>query len=314
MPTTDTHGKTRARVRAAALDLGTNTVVLLVADINSRANSLTPVLSRSATARLGAGAAPDGTLAPESVTRAVNAATQFVTEARAVGASTIFMIGTAAVRDAPNRDEMLRRIERESGVTCRVVSGDEEAELTFLGATAGESLGGTLAVGDIGGGSTERIVATNGTIDERLSLPLGSGRLTERAVSHDPPTRAEASVALRLARETFAAFRPVEAWELLLAGGTANALARMSGTRTLDAAVLDTLLHRLIATPADALAIETGIDAARIGLLVAGVALVRALTETCGVTAATVANGGVREGTLLAAAHGLYGFALDVIP
>ena len=180
-------------VRAAALDIGTNTVVLLVADVT--AAGLTPLFGRSKTARLGAGARADGTLAPESIARAVAAATEFVAEARSADVAAIYMIGTAAVRDAPNRDDLLRQIEREAGVACRVVSGDEEADLTFLGATAGESLDGALAVGDIGGGSTERIVAVNGTIRERRSLPLGSGRLTERVEPHDPPTRAEADTA-----------------------------------------------------------------------------------------------------------------------
>jgi len=299
-------------VRAAALDIGTNTVVLLVADVTVA--GLTPLLGRSKTARLGAGARADGTLAPDSIARAVAAAAGFVAEARGAEVAAIYMIGTAAVRDAPNRDDLLRRIEREAGVVCRVVSGDEEADLTFLGATAGESLDGTLAVGDIGGGSTERIIAVNGAIRERRSLPLGSGRLTERVDPHDPPTPAEADTALRLARETFAAFGPVTARQLLVAGGTANALARMGESRILDGAALDLALYRLTTAPAAALVGETGLDTARIGLLAAGVALVRALTETCGVTAATVAAGGVREGTLLAAARGLFGFALPIIP
>lgn len=298
-------------VRAAALDIGTNTVVLLVADVTP--HDLTYVTGESETARLGYGAAADGTLTPESIARAVIAATRFVTRARAAGAASIYVVGTAAVRDAPNRDDLLRRVDAQAGVPCRVLSGDEEAQLTFLGATNGESLSGTLAVGDIGGGSTERIVATDGNVRERLSLPLGSGRLTERAVTQDPPTPAEAAEALRLARESFAAFRPVQARALLLAGGTANALARLQGTRTLDAATLDAALARLLASPAASVAAETGIDAPRIGLLTGGIACVRALAETCGVAAATVAGGGIREGTLLAAARGLLDFPSLII-
>lgn len=301
----------RVSVRAAALDIGTNTVVLLVADVTP--HDLTYVTGESETARLGYGAAADGTLTPESIARAVIAATRFVTRARAAGAASIYVVGTAAVRDAPNRDDLLRRVDAQAGVPCRVLNGDEEAQLTFLGATNGESLSGTLAVGDIGGGSTERIVATDGNVRERLSLPLGSGRLTERAVTQNPPTPAEAAEALRLARESFVAFRPVQARALLLAGGTANALARLQGTRTLDAATLDAALARLLDAPAASLAAETGIDAPRIGLLTGGIACVRALAETCGVAAATVAGGGIREGTLLAAARGLLDFPSLII-
>lgn len=300
-----------APFRAAALDIGTNTVVLLVADVTP--DGLTPVAGESETARLGSGAAADGTLAPESIERAVRAAVRFVAVARRAEAQAIYVVGTAAVRDAPNRDDLLRRVEAEAGVPCRVASGDEEAHLTFLGATSGESLGGTLTVGDIGGGSTERIVAVDGDVRERLSLPLGSGRLTERAVKSDPPTPAEADDALRRAREAFAPFTPVQARALLLAGGTASALARMGGTRTLDSPTLDAVLTRLFAVPAAALAAETGIDAARIGLLTGGIACVRALAETCGVNAATVAGGGIREGILLAAARETLGFLPPII-
>ncbi len=297
--------------RAAALDIGTNTVVLLVADVTP--DGLVAVTGDSETTRLGSGAAADGTLAPESIERAARAAICFVAAARLAGAKAIYVVGTAAVRDAPNRDDLLRRMERETGVPCRVASGDEEAQLTFLGATNGESLLGTLAVGDIGGGSTERIVAVDGDVRQRLSLPLGSGRLTERAVKSDPPTPDEAEAALRLARETFAPFRPVQARALLLAGGTANALARMTGTRSLDGPALDAALARLLQQPAAALAAETGLDAARVGLLTGGIACVRALAETCGVAAATVARGGIREGILLAAARGQLGFFAPII-
>lgn len=300
-----------APFRAAALDIGTNTVVLLVADATP--DGLVPVAGDTETARLGSGAAADGTLTPESIERAVRAAVRFVAAARLTGAKAVYVVGTAAVRDAPNRDDLLRRVEREAGVSCRVASGDEEAQLTFLGATNGESLDGTLAVGDIGGGSTERIIAVDGEMRERLSLPLGSGRLTERAVKNDPPTAAEAEDALRRAREAFAPFRPVQARALLLAGGTANALARMSGTRVLDAPTLDAALARLLAHPASMLAAETGIDTARVGLLTGGIACVRALAETCGVEAATVARGGIREGVLLAAARSLLGFSPPLI-
>ncbi len=296
-------------VVAAALDIGTNTVVLLVARVTG--DHLEPLLQYSETARLGVGAAADGTLRAESINRAVIAAARFASEARAAGATVLHIVGTAAVRDAPNRDEVLRRIFAETGVPCRVADGETEASLTFLGATNGESLAGIVAVGDIGGGSTERIIARDGEIEERLSLPLGSGRLTERVIRNDPPTALEATDALRVAQETFRAFRPVTAGRLLVTGGTANALRVLQNTNLLDASVLDNARARLGAEPAATIAARTGIDAPRIALLTAGAALVRALIETCGVSAATVAHGGIREGILLAAARNLYEFTLD---
>jgi exopolyphosphatase / guanosine-5'-triphosphate,3'-diphosphate pyrophosphatase len=295
--------------RAAVLDVGTNTARLLVADCAD--GTLTPVLDRTNMSRLGLGARPDGTLAAESIARTAEAAIALVRVAREAGATTILMIGTAAVRDAPNRAELLERIERESRITCRVIDGETEASLTFLGATNGHSLTGTLAVGDIGGGSTERIIAVDGAIRERLSVPIGSGRLTERAISHDPPTEADLSAAVQAADEAFRSLRPVTARELLLAGGTASALGHLQGTEMLDDAALDAALRTLQSASAAELAPRIGEEVARVGLMAAGAIIVRTLARTCGLSAATVARGGIREGTLLAAMRGEHGFGLS---
>jgi len=294
--------------RAAVLDVGTNTVRLLVADCTD--GGLTPVLDRTHMSRLGLGASADGTLAAESVARTAEGAISLVREARAAGTTTILMVGTAAVRDAPNRDALLERIERETGIACRVIDGETEASLTFLGATAGYPLDGTLAVGDIGGGSTERIIAVDGTIRERFSVPIGSGRLTERTITHDPPTDADLAAATRAADDALRTLRPVRAAALLLAGGTASALGTLQGTVTLDDAALDAALAMLQSMPAAALAPKVDLEVARVSLMAAGAIIVRALAHTCGLTAATVARGGIREGTLLAAMRGEYGFSL----
>jgi exopolyphosphatase/guanosine-5'-triphosphate,3'-diphosphate pyrophosphatase len=295
-------------VRAAVLDVGTNTVRLLVADLGG--DALTPVLDRTNMTRLGQGAQADGNLASEPVERTAQAVATFGREARDAGARRIFIVGTAAVRDAPNRDVLLQRIERDSGIACRVIDGETEASLTFLGATVGESLAGKIAVGDIGGGSTERIVAVDGRIRERFSVPIGSGRLTERAITHDPPTESDIAAATRGAAEALGALRPVIAHTLLLSGGTAQSLGHIARTRMLDDAALDAALALLTATSAAELAPRVGLEVARVGLLAAGVTIVRALARTCGLAAATVANGGIREGVLRAAMRGEYGFSL----
>jgi exopolyphosphatase / guanosine-5'-triphosphate,3'-diphosphate pyrophosphatase len=292
--------------RVAVLDVGTNTVRLLVADCADGA--LVPVLDRTNMSRLGLGARADGTLAAESIARTAEAAIQLAHVARDAGATTILMVGTAAVRDAPNRAMLLEHIEQATGFACRVIDGETEASLTFLGATNGHSLAGTLAVGDIGGGSTERIIAVDGTIRERFSVPIGSGRLTERTITHDPPTDADLVAAAHAADEAFRPLRPVTATELLLAGGTASALGHLQGVATLDDAALDAALRTLQSAPAATLAPRVGLEVARVGLMAAGAIIARTLARTCGLTAATVARGGIREGTLLAAMRGEYGF------
>jgi exopolyphosphatase / guanosine-5'-triphosphate,3'-diphosphate pyrophosphatase len=271
--------------RAAILDVGTNTVRLLVADCADGA--LTPVLDRTNMSRLGLGARPDGTLAAESIARTAEGAIDLVRVARDAGATTVLMVGTAAVRDAPNRALLLERIERETGIACRVLDGD------------------------IGGGSTERIIAVDGAIGERFSVPIGSGRLTERTISHDPPIGADLAAATEAADAALRALRPVTATELLIAGGTASALGLLQGTETLDDAALDAALRTLQSAPAAVLAPQVGLEVARVGLLAAGAIIVRALARTCGLSAATVARGGIREGTLLAAMRGEHGFGFS---
>jgi exopolyphosphatase/guanosine-5'-triphosphate,3'-diphosphate pyrophosphatase len=295
--------------RAAVLDVGTNTVRLLVADCADGA--LMPVLDRTNMSRLGLGARPDGTLTAESIARTAEAAIALMRVAHDAGATTVLMIGTAAVRDAPNRTELTDQIERETGITCRVIDGETEASLTFLGATNGHSLAGVLAVGDVGGGSTERIIAVDGTIRERVSVPIGSGRLTERTIAHDPPTDADLAAATEAADAAFRALRPITATELLLAGGTASALGHLYGMERLDGAALDAALRTLQSAPAAALAPRIGQEAARVGLMAAGAIIVRTLARTCGLHAATVARGGIREGTLLAAMRGEHNLRLS---
>ena len=271
----------------------------------------TPVLDRTNMSRLGLGAQPDGTLTAESIARTAEAAIALVQVARDAGATTILMIGTAAVRDAPNRAALLERIERETGIACRVIDGETEASLTFLGATIGHPLVGTLAVGDIGGGSTERIIAVDGAIRERISVPIGSGRLTERTITPRPahrrgPRRRRPMPPMRRSARS----GPSPRRELLLAGGTASALGHLQGTDTLDDAALDAALRILQSAPAAELAPRIGQEVARVGLMAAGAIIVRTLARTCGLSAATVARGGIREGTLLAAMRGEYGFTL----
>jgi len=294
--------------RAAVLDVGTNTVRLLVADCAD--DCLTPVLDRTNMSRLGLGASADRTLAAESIARTAEGAIALVQVARAAGAATIFMVGTAAVRDAPNRATLLAWIERETGIACRVIDGETEASLTFLGATVGQPLNGTRAVGDIGGGSTERIIAVDGAIRERVSVPLGSGRLTERTIAHDPPTDADLVAATITTAEAFRTLLPIRATTLLIAGGTASALGKLQGTATLDEAALDAALATLQSAPAAVLAPKVELEVARVGLIAAGAIIVRALARTCGLTAATIAGGGIREGTLLAAMRNEYGLRL----
>lgn len=161
----------------AVIDVGSNSVRLLVADIS--ADGIHSHKTDLMTTRLGAGVADEGLLAPEAIDQTVQALKDLRTRARAYGVENPFAIGTSALREASNSDELLVRAWEEAEVSVRVISGEEEGRLSFRGALAGGDVaGGSVLLCDVGGGSTELIVGDGaGNVTGVLSLPLGAVRL-----------------------------------------------------------------------------------------------------------------------------------------
>ena len=168
-------------MRVAAIDQGTNTTRLLVADVTD--GRVDEVLRRSTITRLGEGVDARRRLLPLPIARVRNALSEYRRELESLGAERALLVATSAVRDAENGEAFLGEIEWSYGFTTRLLSGDEEAELTLRG--VGGVGDGTIVI-DIGGGSTELIAS--GT---RVSTDLGSVRLTERFLESDPPTAEE---------------------------------------------------------------------------------------------------------------------------
>lgn len=292
----------------AAIDIGTNTIRLLVATPvigSDGVVQLRPLTSRTATVRLGFGVEQSGRIAPERLARAVATVEGFRALAAQYGAAPVLVAATSAVRDAANGAELRERIAATSGLDVQIVAGEREAALTFMGATAGESLVGTLLVADLGGGSLELIVARGGTITKAESLQIGSGRLTERHVRDDPPDQAAIATVeadARAALATFARGVPAIARGIIV-GGTATSLLvlvpRPAETRTLTHRRLTAAAALLTGAPAAALAAETGLDPERVRTLPAGVGIIRALLHVFDLPAASIGSGGIREGLLL---------------
>jgi exopolyphosphatase / guanosine-5'-triphosphate,3'-diphosphate pyrophosphatase len=163
-------------MRVAAIDQGTNTTRLLVADVED--GELEEVSKRIEITRLGEGVDIRRRLLPLPITRVRNVLTGYRREAEQLGAERILLVATSAVRDAENGEAFLGEIEWSYGFVTRLLSGDEEAELTFRGAADGR-VGSTLVI-DPGGGSTELVVGEAGEIRSRQSVDVGSVRLTER--------------------------------------------------------------------------------------------------------------------------------------
>ena len=226
-----------AGTRRAVIDVGTNSVKLLVADILR--DEVLPVLEQSEQTRLGAGFYETHVLQSDAIAKTAAAVAGFVKIARAAGAGAIHVFGTSAARDARNADELCVGIERAAGLPLEIISGEQEADWAFHGVASDPHLAGhPLLILDVGGGSTEFILGEGRNSHFRHSVPLGSVRLLERFPVADPPSqtdwqRCHAEVEQILSREILPRLEPalgrVERARVLLigTGGATTILARM---------------------------------------------------------------------------------------
>ncbi|MFD9033788.1 exopolyphosphatase [Streptomyces sp. NPDC059567] len=176
--------------RVAGIDCGTNSIRLLVADVHPETGELIELDRRMTIVRLGQGVDKTGRLAPEALERTFAACREYAAVIKELGAEKLRFVATSASRDAENRDDFVSGVLDILGVEPEVISGDQEAEFSFTGATA--ELHGTekYLVVDIGGGSTEFVVG-NRHVEAARSVDIGCVRLTERHVRSDPPAAAE---------------------------------------------------------------------------------------------------------------------------
>jgi exopolyphosphatase/guanosine-5'-triphosphate,3'-diphosphate pyrophosphatase len=175
--------------RFAVIDQGTNSARLLVVEPDGEGD-LRELARDMVITRLGQDVDRTGRLAPQALERTVAVLAMYARRARALHASRIRVAATAAVRDAANREELERAVAELAGSPLEVVSGEREAELSFLGAARGLDAPRPLLVLDIGGGSTELVLGSERPA-AATSIQMGSVRLTERFVRHDPPARGE---------------------------------------------------------------------------------------------------------------------------
>jgi exopolyphosphatase/guanosine-5'-triphosphate,3'-diphosphate pyrophosphatase len=173
-------------MRVAGIDCGTNSIRLLVADVER--SGLTDVVREMRIVRLGQGVDRTGRLAAEALERTRVALADYAATIREHAAERVRMVATSATRDAANRDEFTAMVQAELGVEPEVITGQQEAALTFAGAASAlDQASGSLLVVDIGGGSTELVRGADGTIRAH-SMDVGCVRMTERHLRDDPPT------------------------------------------------------------------------------------------------------------------------------
>ena len=304
--------------RIATVDVGSNTVLLLVADV-ARDGSVTPVYEEDRFARLGEGVDRTGRLSDAAMERAMTALRAYREKADALGAEAVVIGATSASRDAANTPELARRVRDELGLDYRVIAGETEAELSFRGAASAFPQFPAVAVLDVGGGSAEIVRGTASGMDARRSLNVGAVRLTERCFAEDgvrapvptPDQIAHAASTVDAALDALdfdlsAGGRPLP---LLGASGTARTLGILAGAADplafIPAAELRAWRDRLLAlTPADTLALSPGVMAGREDVFAAGVLVVERVVGRFGLAGLWPSPRGLRHGLALQWATG----------
>jgi exopolyphosphatase/guanosine-5'-triphosphate,3'-diphosphate pyrophosphatase len=278
----------------ACIDIGSNTTRLLVA--RAEDGQLREVLQQRAFTRLGA----KGGISPAKVSICTEAVATQLRVARECGAEHVRVVGTHALRQAPNREDLVAAVEEATGMTVEILSGDDEARYAFLGAT--HTLGhlplGEVGVVDVGGGSTEIVVGTlSAGVTWAESFRIGSGWLADHYLRSDPPALAELDHLRRHVQGVFEGLdvpRPRVAYAV---GGSATSLRRLVGA-VLDHESLTRGMRVLAGRPVAEIARDFELHPERVKLLPAGMLLLDAVAELLG-TELRVAKGGLREGVLL---------------
>ncbi|HEY5873316.1 MAG TPA: Ppx/GppA phosphatase family protein [Gaiellaceae bacterium] len=294
--------------RVAAVDLGTNSTRLLVADVDG--DRLEELTRRLTITRLGEGVDRRRRLLPLPIARVRNCLSEYRQELEALGAERTLCIATSSVRDAENGEAFLGEIEWSYGFTTRLLSGAEEAAMMIRGVTAGRPPLDDVLVVDIGGGSTELVVAADGAVASATSLDIGCVRITERFLGSDPPSRPELAAASGYVRSLLP---PLQAAAAIGVAGTVTTLAtidlgdveydpeRTHGHR-LPLASVDEQLERLAAMTTEE-RVALGIEPGRASVIVAGVIVLREVMTACDLAEIEVSERDVLHGAAFAAAE-----------
>ena len=292
-------------MRVCAIDVGTNTVMSVVADVAG--GRLVVVEDEERFARLGQGVDASGRLAPEAMDRVVDRLAAAQATARRLGAERVVIGATSASRDAANVGDLQARVRDELGLDYRVISGEAEAEASFRGALALLPDVDAALVVDVGGGSTEVALGTRAAgVTARQSVDAGSVRLTERHFPERPPSAGAVAAALADAEGAYAAVGVGRGAAPLVATGSVGLLvARLVGAGDrVPAAALRAWRDRLLGlTPTEALAVAPDVLAGREDVAAAALLLLDAALARFGADAYLPTAGGLRHGLALGLAE-----------
>ncbi len=292
-------------MRGACIDIGSNTIRLLVADCDG--HRIDKLEQRRAYTHLCRFTSSGQAIPAEKIAEVVAVVEEQLAVARVLGAEWTAIVGTEAVRRAANGDALARALDERCGVALRIVAGEEEARMAFRGACSALGEAGavtsSLGVVDVGGGSSELIVGTAPDhVDWWESRALGSGDLAAACFERDPPAAAELAAAREQVQAALAGIDAPQPERAVAVGGSAASLRPLAGAR-LDARSFAAALELLLAGPAAVVAARFELDRERVRLLPAGLVILQAAQDRFGVPLEIV-GGGLREGILLEAAGG----------
>ncbi len=310
-------GPARGHRRVAAIDIGSNSVRQIVADV-SQDGAIQVIDEMKAAPRLASGLAETGSISETAALAAIDALGRMATLARKSGAERVDAVATSAVREARNAREFLARVYRETGLRVRVLDGAEEARLCFRSAVAHFDMGtGRSIVLDIGGGSLELALSAEGVLERLSSLPFGAIRLTEQFLSHGVTEKSVRRLR-HAVREGLHGQLPGRLWRgarIICSGGTFTNLAGMylarQGVLTarsvhathVPRAEVERILATLIETPPQDRRAMPGLNPDRADIIVAGVAVAAEILKRLDAREVVVSRYGIREGLLLEAAR-----------
>jgi exopolyphosphatase/guanosine-5'-triphosphate,3'-diphosphate pyrophosphatase len=282
----------------AAIDIGSNTTRVLVAEPID--GQLKKVMEQRAYTRINKALADDGSILPEKIAEVAEVVSTQVRLAQELGAAEIRSVATAAVREAPNGEEVARAVADASGFAVDILSEQEEGRLAFLGATKtlGHPVQGKVGVVDVGGGSTEVILGTApGGVEKVRSWRVGSGVLADELISSDPPSAAEIRKVRDRIDDIFAGVEIDHPAQAVAVGGSATSLRRLVGA-VLEYETLERGIRVLCGDSAAEVARKFELDPVRVRILATGVLLLEKVSELLG-QPLQIGKGGLREGVIL---------------
>ena len=289
---------------ACAIDVGSNSAHALIAVV--RDHAIEPVVDRSAFLGLGWAVDRRGVVGRAKQAELVDQLRGYAGRARGLEASSITVVGTEPLRRAADAARVVRAVEQRAGVPFHVLGHEEEGLLTLIGVTGGHPVRRNTVIVDIGGGSTEVVLACPDRDPVAVGVRLGSARLTARFAVHDPPRPDEVLAMTEEARTALATVVAPAPEDLVGVGGTASNILRVidaRGEADLTRARLDEALAVLVSQPSDAVAERYGVKPLRARLLPAGAAILAAALDQFGLERLRISDAGIREGLALASTH-----------